>query len=1031
MHVDQTQIVDKNIRNHIDSGMGIAQYMQPELEKGRNVSGEFYQKMEMAGVSSKNSVHMGDATYGRPEKEDKKTAIESLAGEQGLSATARRNEMAVLANTTSEEDFAKLAKEGFSLSDTDIRTVVTVLDKIKAKLAQAGVDISGMGQSLSKEQLEKITGSSAVANQIACELESRNLPITTANVEDSLKALEQAASVDKLEPSEAAYLVSNQLPPTIENMYRAKHSNAEQMLSPNNLTAEDFNSMRPQMDNIIVGAGCEVNEQNRSQSEWMVANGVALTEDNLAYMNELMSFHMGSDGEVIQAMAESIEEGGRPTDAIVINSRTLKQRAEAAYQVVNEATEEDLSYVIEHQKEITTENLKIAANHRGEVSGSLVDDVALISARRQLEETRLAMTAQANYALLKKGISIETKPLVELVESLKEQENSYYKNLVMASDETATEEKVQMFRQTSEVLNHLKSTPAAVLMLELSDESLASLHERATVMQASYQKAAKSYETLMTKPNAEYGDTIEKAFRNVDDILTDLGIAKSERNRRAVRILGYNNSEISLENITVMKAKDEEVQRAFKNMTPKVTLEMIRKDINPLDMKLSDLNKVAQEIRTQDIGEDSERYSKYLWKLDQTKGISAEERESYIGIYRLIHQVEKSNGAAVGAVVNEGGELTMRNLLGAIRSKNKSGMEYEINESFAGVNAISKGSRIDDQIMSAYVNNCLHDIAEQMTPDKVRSIGTEQILQKTPEELAEEFSSMKEDASEVAYQREEMSLFARVLNSSSEVYEYMEEMQLDNSIHQVIAVEEMLQNANRMFETLWPKNNDSTSEELKRIKNQILERFGESLENPTELAKAQEELADVAEHALDDMVMEARAKNSLDVKAMKLSNLMLSTFAKKAQEESYMIPIETADGGVTGISLKIIRGEDKKGFVDILFQTEGMGKVAATFEAKESGISGMIATDEEQTRALLSDQLMYLSEMMNESGDEPLDIKVAFAKDLSLSHYEKQSAHKKNETEEGLDRSIERPVQTQRLYHIAESFILSMQELLS
>ena len=49
-----------------------------------------------------------------------------------------------------------------------------------------------------------------------------------------------------------------------------------------------------------------------------------------------------------------------------------------------------------------------------------------IRAKRQLEEIRLAMTAEANYALLKKGISIDTKPLEELVENLKEQENAIY-----------------------------------------------------------------------------------------------------------------------------------------------------------------------------------------------------------------------------------------------------------------------------------------------------------------------------------------------------------------------------------------------------------------------------------------------------------------------------------------------------------------------------------------------------------------------------------------------------------------------------
>lgn len=45
------------------------------------------------------------------------------------------------------------------------------------------------------------------------------------------------------------------------------------------------------------------------------------------------------------------------------------------------------------------------------------------------------------------------------------------------------------------------------------------------------------------------------------------------------------------------------------------------------------------------------------WKNNQ---ITEEERNSYIGIYRLIHQVEQTDGAAIGALVNQGAEMTMK-----------------------------------------------------------------------------------------------------------------------------------------------------------------------------------------------------------------------------------------------------------------------------------------------------------------------------------------------------------------------------------
>ena len=57
--------------------------------------------------------------------------------------------------------------------------------------------------------------------------------------------------------------------------------------------------------------------------------------------------------------------------------------------------------------------------------------------------------------------------------------------------------------------------------------------------------------------------------------------------------------------------------------------------------------------------------------MEKNNQITEEERNSYIGIYRLIHQVEQTDGAAIGALVNQGAEMTMKNLLTAVRSSHK------------------------------------------------------------------------------------------------------------------------------------------------------------------------------------------------------------------------------------------------------------------------------------------------------------------------------------------------------------------------
>lgn len=183
-------------------------------------------------------------------------------------------------------------------------------------------------------------------------------------------------------------------------------------------------------------------------------------------------------------------------------------------------------------------------------------------------------------------------------------------------------------------------------------------------------------------PRADMGDSIRKAFQNVDDILQDLELEVTEPNRRAVRILAYNQMEINPESIASIKAADQKVQNMFQNLTPSVVMEMIREGVNPLELNVEQLNSKAQEIKNQmeDAGE--EKFSKYLWKLEQHQEISPQERDSYIGIYRLLNQIDKTDGAVIGALVNQGAELSMKNLLTAVRTNRNPGINVSVDENF-------------------------------------------------------------------------------------------------------------------------------------------------------------------------------------------------------------------------------------------------------------------------------------------------------------------------------------------------------------
>ena len=211
-----------------------------------------------------------------------------------------------------------------------------------------------------------------------------------------------------------------------------------------------------------------------------------------------------------------------------------------------------------------------------------------LTKRRQLEEVRLVMTKEANLTLLRKGINIETEPLEELVEELKAAEREFYAPLLSedngpdrqqmaAGDAEAVrtlDDKIDLYKQTRNILETIPSVPLRVIADKAGsdDFTLEGIVREGTVSRAAYEKAGETYEALMTEPRADMGDSIRKAFRNVDEILEDLDMDTNDANRKAVRTLGYAGMMINREAIDEIRTATQSVERVISLMTPAKTL---------------------------------------------------------------------------------------------------------------------------------------------------------------------------------------------------------------------------------------------------------------------------------------------------------------------------------------------------------------------------------------------------------------------------------------------------------------------------
>ncbi len=875
--------------------------------------------------------HGNDRMQGfQPNKEKGKSLIELQQEAANTNVAVQQDYMTVMSHTMSEEDYARLEEEGFHFQGLDPEEAVTIVDKIKAELARSGEYIAGYNDDLDRETLAAAVGSDALAKAISDSFQAADIPATSENVDSVMRAWELASQLETPGDGSCHYMIDNGLEPEIWNLYLAQSSGAQSMTgAAPQYYAEDIQgyftqsanavsdaALQQQMDKVITDAGLVVNEENREAAQWLVEKKLPVTADNLLQLQELRSMEFPvTEDAFARAAAAAIVEGKNPIHANLVHSENIYDKAAAFV----EKMWDDTLWL--------------------EVAGD-------ITARKQLEEIRLRMTAEVNIKLLKSGFSIDTAPMEQLVEALKKAEaevaNSYF------PEDGQAVEKYQLFHQTQQVVKELPQLPAQVLgPWSLSDGTgtLSQFHAEGKVIQETYVKATESYETLMTAPRSDMGDSIKKAFANVDDILTDMGLELTWENQRAIRILGYNRMAMSMENINSVKAADEQVRHIVEKMTPAATLKMIRDGVNPLENTFAELEEYFDSL-PEEYEDSATSYSRFLYQLEQHKDITAQEREAYIGIYRLLHQIEKSDGAVIGALVNSQAELQFQNLLSAVRSNRFKHMDVKATDETGFLQELVR----QDNSISQQITNGI-EAAKQAIEEVEQNQQTQN-----------------------AYRHMELEQVRQAANADEEVIHLLQKGEIPVNAGNLLAAQALVHDGAAPFKR-WKDiisrkdtvQNMSTDTDMPEVSGELAhsqqETVKEALQLTEELTGLWENMddKDVFRNAyaqklqeFSEMVEEVTfdvAEDSVDVRQLQLVHKQLSVAVALAQTEEYVLPMYIGDD-LTKVHLTLERGKVQKGQVSIQVDLNEEEHVEAHLQLKEGKISGFLVgnTSKEVTK---------------------------------------------------------------------------------
>lgn len=918
---------------------------------------------------TKNQSGLTTGTYKATgnEEELKKKLIEENTGTEKDSEEALEQS----ANTLTEEDCAALEEEGMTLESYEAERLSRAILRMKEnrRLTEENLESRIIkGEEYDKE-IQKIALknkiSDTTARKMGQKLIEAGLPLTEATLEAMAQALGMGDSVTGLSEDGMAYMLENQQEATIENIYQASYAGRAAFPAEE----ETWDAIKDQIETVIEDSGRPVNEETLEEGRWLLDHELPVTEENLGELENLRGIRTQTDEDyLLERMTEAVRKGKLPKEA----------------------------------------NL----------------DLETVRVRRQLEEIRLSMSEQASKALEEKGIVIDTEHMKEVIEELRVIEKDFYKSLLSEAGEVPEETSVSLLEETLKKAEAVGKSPAYLLGRTLAtrrEETLETLYRTGEALKQQAARAEEAYEALWTAPRADMGDSLQKAFQNTETLLSELGLEATEENKRAVRILGYNRMEITEEAIDRVKAYDARVNEVLNGLKPKVTVELIRRGENPLNMTLDELKASIDEIRNT-IGTDSEeKYSTYLWKLEKQSGqITEEERKSYIGIYRLLNNIEKTDGAALGAVLNSGQSPTLSNLLTAVRTFKNKGIDQKIDDSFGGLEALSFSSEsISEQIETAfrhtdkteYLSSLVSRTLEELSPEQVIKTVEEAngaVMDMSLEAFCEQVRAQDKDVNlETERQREKVELVQSLARDSEAAIAFLDAYGGEKTLRNMQAAGEWFTGNKNLFKEI-EKKADTISEDKKTAYRKAAEDLLDSMETEEGFkAEYRKALA-----SMDSITRDAFSEPELISEEARMLQVMqkgIALASRLSRQEHYEMPVVIGNE-VSSLSLTILKGTLENGKAEVRIDFPQEGVVEAELTIKKDEIKGFILCETTDGQQLIEGCLEDVKE-----GFEELGLTV---KQMSVSMNKRAAGWSTKEAKaEG------RPTETRMLYQAAKLLV--------
>ena len=938
-----------NFNNDVATQGTSINYKENKTAKSEGVEGAF------AGVVISGSVTAAnDNTYEGLLKEADDVKSQIMA-----SASSAKISLKALMMKLSGADAVKLDEDGFNLTDATSDDMVNIIEKIKIELAMHSDDYVNYGTAVSKDKIESVTGSAATAASIESRMQGADIAVNDESVAEVNGALEKSKELKPLSENTKNYMVANGIEPSIAGIYQAQAATSSSISSDgvtitksaNAISDADFEALRPGIEKIIASAGLEVNDKTLADARAFIDTQIPVTKENLEYKAQLDAIDIekiqADPEEMLNKIFDNMKLGGKAENTLITGSPVDDIRT--ALDTINSAEYSDAANVVSKGETFTIANLKLEIDARSfsidysvarfsswqETAGRKVTgtsqeqnvsdeaEQAADKAYDTLVTARVLMSANASVYLVKNNISILTTPIDELNSMLMEYEQA---------DEMYAEAQIAYtdVLEARKTLNEIVRNPARVFA-------------------SMFDKMNETYEAVGTQIRGDLGDSLKKAVQeSADDIIMELGLEGTDEDKEAIKVLAANNMDMTKENVETVKSVNAMINNLIKNMKPETVLNMIKDGVNPMNASIEEVNEYLTEANDKASKDNEEKFSKFLYKLDRTNGITKEQRKQFIGIYQMMNIFTRDAGVAAGALIKQGAEVTMNNLMTAYNSRKHYDMDAVIDEN----TGMAEVSGIANYYSALFMAN-----GGLVTPNTLKNVDNssgigEQSVEMFIEQLEENYDAAAEEEYYEEYLKEQQA----AVQAGADILRQIRNADTEINSGNIQAVKAFLESGQFPDIRGIKTTRDYARDSIEKIGHkEKLSLMYEEMKDETE-----EELQEVLSKAGDlDTQIDVNYEEFLD---LRLKDRTIGYIKNLALRHDYRIPYITDSGSTGMLKLTLVQDDDNKGRISVNMQSSVLGKVSVEAKADRESLGMYIVSD-----TAVSDEGIQLLDDMEES----------------------------------------------------------------